>query len=152
MRQAPPLALSRYLFMNPHSHSFWLALLVSPFHRWGNRGRSPFEGLSKADSSGAEASSLLQSVLLLQREKDLPGRNKDVKCYLHRCHCEEARHRLREVGTQAVLLSEPPALPPGGRPGRRWAHRIPCGPLPSPMSASEEHDSPYLPICFRHRL
>lgn len=54
----PPWALSRYLFMNPHSHSFWLALLVSPFYRRGNRGRSPLEGLSKADPSGAKAFSL----------------------------------------------------------------------------------------------
>lgn len=53
---------------------------------------------------------------------------------------------------QAVLLSEPPALPAAGRPGRRWALQIVCGPLPTPMSESEEHDSPHFPICYGRRL
>lgn len=39
-----------------------------------------------------------------------------------------------------------------GRPGRRWAHWILCGPLPTPTSESEEHDSPHFPICCGRRL
>lgn len=78
----PSLALDMYLLMNPQSHSFWSVLLfVSAFHRWGNRGTSPFEcsvstGLGEADMSGAKAASVRRSVHLSQREGDLPGRNR----------------------------------------------------------------------------
>lgn len=63
-------------------------------------------------------------------------------------HRRRGEKRCREAGMQAVLLSEPPA----GRPGRRWALQIVCGPLPTPVSESEEHDSPHFPICRGCRL
>lgn len=53
---------------------------------------------------------------------------------------------------QAVLLLESLALPLAGRPGRRWALQIVCSPLPTPVSESEEHDSPHFPICCGRRL
>lgn len=70
--------------MNPQSHSFWLVLLLmSPFHRWGNRGLSPFVfsvlmGLGKADTSGAKAASLQRRVLLPPSEGGRPAREEQA--------------------------------------------------------------------------
>ena len=57
-----------------------------------------------------------------------------------------------EVGEQAVLLSEPPALPPAGRPGRRWAHGLCVAPSP-PQRLNQRNMTapPSLPHLLRVR-